>query len=125
MSRVFTTSLKRKMEKKLRASDARAEKAKLKAELEPDLMQPVPPLLITLTAEHGLGEIPAGYRLLMPHNIALELIRSRQAHPVPVGSFDVQPDMVLTEDILRVCLPAALFDRLENLCEVHEVAVCI
>lgn len=101
------------MEKKTRTADARDSKAREKVEAQSDVMQPIPPLQIVLS--EGLGELPAGYRLLMPHNIAFELIRSRMAHPVPVGSFDIQPDMVLTEDILRVCLPPAVFDRLENL----------
>jgi hypothetical protein len=121
MSKIFTTKYKRIMERKRRASDARAETTREKA--ESDFLQAAPPLLITLTKP--LGELPSGYCLQMSHDAAIELIHLGRATAQPVGDFAVQPDMILTEDILRVCLPSTLFDRLENLCEVDEVAVCI
>jgi hypothetical protein len=121
----MNTNFRRIMERKLRASDRRIEKAKLKAEAGPDYLEPVvPPLLVTLN--EPLGELPSGYCLQMPNDVAIALIHMGHATATPVGSFDVQPHMaILTEEILRVCLPPALFDRLENLCEVDEVPACI
>jgi hypothetical protein len=84
-------------------------------------LQAAPPLLITLTKP--LGELPSGYCLQMPHDAAIELIHLGRATAQPVGDFAVQPDMIFTEDILRVCLPPALFDRLENLCESEVVCI--
>jgi hypothetical protein len=119
---VITTKYKRIMERKLRRSDFRDAKAKEKAESEADYLAPVTPLLITLTK--SLGEIPSGSCLQMPHDAAIALIHLGRATAQPVGDFKVQPDMVLTEDILRVCLPPVLFERLENLCESEVEAVC-
>lgn len=109
------------MERKLRASDIRDAKSREKAEAESDFLVPAPPLQIVLS--ESLGELPSGYCLQMPHDVAIALIHMGRATAQPVSDFAVQPSMVLTEDILRVCLPPALFDRLENLCESE--AVCI
>jgi DNA-binding transcriptional LysR family regulator len=107
---------KRICERKLRASDAREEKALEKGEAEPDCLQPVPPLLVVLRKD--LGKLPAGIVIeFESQNLALSLIRHGLGVAVPKGSFTIRPDLMIDdEQLLHAGLPLEFYHVDEVVC---------
>ena len=98
MSQVFTTRYRRIMERKLRASDAREEKALEKTEAKSDFMQPVPPILVVLRKE--VGCLPAGMVIEFESEpLALHLIRCGLGVAVPKADFALTPSVVITGEL--------------------------
>lgn len=94
----MNTQFKRTMERKLRASDARAEKTKEKAETESDFLEPVPPLLVVLRRD--LGQLPAGIVIQFESEpLALHLIRCGLGVALPKADFALNPSVVISGEL--------------------------
>jgi hypothetical protein len=90
------TRFKRTMERKLRASDAREEKAREKA--ESDFIRSAPPLLVVLRKE--VGKLPAGVVIEFESEpLALHLIRCGLGVAVPKADFALNPSVVISGEL--------------------------
>ena len=103
MSYVHTARMKRYTETKTRKRDSsRREVAARAARFQ----QPSPPILVRLNRD--LGPIPANILIQFPREFAESLILRRLA--VPVGDFQLQPELYLDQcDLLNDGLPSGLY----------------